>query len=120
MLEHTDEKLASLIEKMQQAGFDNAPQVIEGATRAIMWDGLVCLVAGTVLLLCGLFCARHVGAHIKKKSPTDNEDVVAVVTLVAGAVSLIFSIPMLLIGNPWMAVFDPSAAFSQQIFDKIM
>ena len=109
-MEKTDEKLASLIEKLQEAGFAQAPEVIDGAIRAIHWDGLVQLgVAGGVfgLLLVSIIVLLY-GLNVGKDETAGAGAAGAVLCLV---ISLIANLQ----NNPWLRTFDPEAALYQQI-----
>ena len=116
-MEKTDEKLAGLIEKLQDAGFAQAPEVIDGAIRAIYWDGTVTIVWAALWTLGTLFLLA-VLCKWGKKIIGDSGDAFA--ALVVVNVGLLFITTLVsLIGNPWLKVIDPQAAFYQQIMESI-
>ena len=113
-MEKTDEKLASLIEKLQDAGFAQAPEVIDGAIRAIHWDGTIQL--GFVTLFFGLLLTSLIlliyGVH------KEDGNMVGVGGFGA-AVNLFFALLLGTAHNPWLKTFDPQAALYQQIIEGI-
>lgn len=114
-MEKTDEAVAGLIEKLQDAGFTQAPEVIEGTIRAIAWDGTLQLWAGFGFMsLFGIFLAMFIYFLTK-----DSEDGVFV-SFWCWLFSLIIGGLILVLGNPWLKVFDPQAAFYQQVMNGIL
>ena len=113
-MEKTDEKLASLIEKLQDAGFAQAPELIDGAMRAIHWDGVIQL--GFVTLFLGLLLSSIIlliyGAH------KENADMMGVGG-VGATVNLVLSLLLGTAKNPWLKTFDPQAALYQQMIEGI-
>ena len=113
-MEKTDEKLASLIEKLQDAGFAQAPEVIDGAIRAIHWDGVIAL--GFVTLFFGMLLASLIlliyGAH------KEDGNMVGVGGTGA-AFSLFLALLLSTAQNPWLKTFDPQAALYQRMIEGI-
>lgn len=114
-MEKTDEKLASLIEKLQEAGFDYAPEVIDGAIRAMYYDGLVQLIAAATFATIFVISVVLVIFSLVK----DNSDV-GVLGIIGAVVCFILASTTLFIGNPWLLVFDSEAAFYQQLMSGII
>ena len=109
-MEKTDEKLASLIEKLQEAGFAQAPEVIDGAIRAIQFDGLLALVGA------GVFAALFLISIITLLyGATNNNGDLMGVGRFGSVVTLILTMMIGSIGNPWLKTFDPEAALYQHI-----
>ncbi len=118
-MEKTDEKLASLIERLQEAGFAQAPEIIDGAIRAIYWDGAAQLgffgLLSTIFLgsvftfLHGLFDTDH---HLGENK--------VVAGSIGGIISLIGVLITGLADNPWLRVFDPEAYLYQQIVNGLL
>ncbi len=113
-MEKTDEKLASLIEKLQDAGFAQAPEVIDGAIRAIHWDGVIAL--GFVTLFFGLLLASLILLIYGARK--ENGDITGV-GAVGAMVSLILALLFGTAQNPWLKTFDPQAALYQQMIEGI-
>ena len=114
-MEKTDEKLAILIEKLQDAGFAATPEVLDGAMRAIYWDGIVQL-AGFCILIILLFMFVGLTIH----SAMLRKDDFAFFGFLG---SIGCTILLLIIGtsdNPWLKVFDPQAHLYQQIIQGIL
>ncbi len=111
-MEKTDEKLASLIEKLQDAGFTQAPEVFDGAVRAIYWDGVVQL--GAAAVAAGLFLLSL--ALVLLGCLKDSEATAAVGALMFLLMAAITSAAE----NPWLKVFDPEAAFYQQVLKGLL
>lgn len=113
-MEKTDEKLASLIGKLQNVGFAQVPEIIEGAMRGIQWDGTLQL--GFFGLFAGLFLVSGImflNGFVKK-----NEDM----TITGGVGTFIFLLLLTLTGitkNPWLKVFDPQAALYQRMVENL-
>lgn len=113
-MDKTDEQLASLIEKLQDAGFTQAPEVIDGTLRAIYADGIVSLV------FLGLFAAMFLAALILSVYGAVNNikklpELGAIAALISFLFTIIFSTD-----NPWLKVFDPQASFYQQLVEKLL
>ncbi len=109
-MEILDHSLATDGGKLQEAGFEQAPEVVAGAIRAIYWDGMIQLsIASLGFALLGVFLFTLVYGVIKK-----HDEMVFIGGLV-GAVLFIFTIGLNVSNNPWLKVFDPQAAFYQQI-----
>ena len=114
-MEKTDEKLASLIEKLQDAGFAQAPEVIDGAIRAIHWDGVLQL--GFAGLFAGLFLASIVLLFYGLTKENDE------MGIAGGIGTVLFLFLMGIVGsagNPWLQVFDPEATLYQQIISGLL
>ncbi len=114
-MEKTDEQLASLIEKLQEAGFAQAPEVIEGAIRAIYMDGVMQVVITIVFIV---LLAIAVGLIIIG-AMLDNDDTVTF-GVVCSPFLLILAVAFGTISNPWARVFDPEAVFYYEIFSKVL
>ena len=116
-MDKTDEQLATLIERLQEAGFAQAPEVINGAIRAIQGDGYMQLgVFGLLVLLLMVCVLIFVGSLSGEK---DHESL-AVTSLVGGFFTLVFLLVFGTIDNPWIKVFDPEASFYQQLIEGIL
>ena len=113
-MEKTDEKLASLIEKLQDAGFTQVPEIIEGAMRGIQWDGTLQL--GFFGLFAGLFLI--LGIVFLSGLAKEDEDMVIVGSF-GTAISLILLILTGTADNPWLKVFDPQAAIYQRMVEGL-
>ncbi len=118
-MEKTDEKLASLIERLQEAGFAQAPEIIDGAIRAIYWDGLV------QIGYAGFFAILFLGAvGILLWGLLDDNDSRGTNKVVSSIVmGGVFLFVILLVGtkdNPWLRMFDPEAALYQQIVEGLL
>ena len=113
-MEKTDAQLASLIEKLQEAGFGSAPEVIEGAIRAIQWDGTVQL--WTVAAFGAVLVLSFIGIII---SFVKDWEGFGGATIAAFIGSFILGLIAATTGNPWLKVFDPKAALYQRIIEGI-
>jgi len=108
-MNETDTVLAKLIERMQEAGFAQAPEVIDGAVRAIFLDGVYQL-GFMALFVCLL--AFFIGAWIQGIKA--DKVIVQKFGYVGGAFSFCFFI-LWSVGNPLVKVLDPQAALYQEI-----
>ncbi len=113
-MEKTDEKLASLIEKLQDAGFTQVPEIMEGAIRGIQWDGTLQL--GFFGLFAGLFLIS--GIVLLSGLVKENEDM-AIPGFVGTAIFLILLVLAGAADNPWLKVFDPQAAIYQRMVEGL-
>jgi len=114
-----DSTLAALVEKLQEIGFDKAPQIVEGAIVAIQADGMLQLVWFGILLIpivlgAWLFCWGL------SASPADDADGAAGFGFGLFTICFILSMVVGSIGNPWLKVSNPQASFSQSIVEKAL
>ncbi len=116
-MEQLDQSLSTLINKLQAAGFEQAPEVIAGAIRAIYWDGIMQL--GTAIILFVLFLCFIGGIFMGLRENRTDDSVIFISSLGAICTGLMASIS-LLSGNLWLKVFDPQAALYQQIMKGIL
>jgi len=114
-----DSTLATLVEKLQEIGFDKAPQVIEGAVTAIQADGVLQLIWFSILLIpialgAWLFCW---GLFAE-----DGEDSEGAAGFGFGlsTVCLIIAMTIGSVGNPWLKASNPQASLSQLIVEKAL
>lgn len=114
-MEKTDEKLATLIEKLQDAGFSQAPEIINGAIRAIHFDGVLAVTGA--LLFGALFLVSLI--TLLYGATKDNSNLIGV-----GGIGSFFSLILtIIIGstrNPWLKMIDPEAALYQQIIKGLL
>ena len=113
-MEKTDEKLASLIEKLQEAGFAQAPEVIDGAIRAIYWDGLVQVTACVVIVIIFCLAVLTVIYGIRK-----DEDWASIVGGIGSLTMFFLAMIIAFTNNPWIKFFDPQAALYQRIIEGV-
>lgn len=114
-MEKTDKQLASLIEKLQEVGFEQAPEVIEGAIRMIYLDGMLQLtIAGILLGITLLLITLFVWGIQEDKDAAAN----------FGGFGGFFFLVVLIItssaGNPWAKVFDPEAVLYYDLMKNIL
>lgn len=113
-MEKTDEKLASLIEKLQEAGFAQAPEVIDGAIRAIHFDGVLAITGALI------FGALFLVSVLTVLYGASKEDSNLVGTgIIGSAIFLLLAVLTGSIRNPWLKMLDPEAALYQQIIKGI-
>ena len=112
-MEKLDQSLATLVEKLQGAGFEQAPEVIDGAIRAIYYDGMLQLSFALffTIILLGLLVLLFIGVF-------NNDGGVYIGIL--GSLGCLILIIIWSANNPWLKVFDPQAAFYQQIMKGIL
>lgn len=113
-MEKLDQSLATFVDKLQSAGFDQAPEVVAGAIRAVYWDGVIQL---GIAVLCIALLVLFIGIIIIS-SIRDNTDVMCI-GVFGGAIVFMFTVLANTVDNPWLRVFDPQAAFYQQIMQAI-
>ncbi len=114
-MEKTDEQLASLIEKLQEAGFKQAPEIIEGATRAIYLDGVVQVVFASTFILLFVIALIILMVGVNRK----NEDLVIFGMFTSVPLFLLFSLVASL-GNPWARLLDPEAVLYHGILNRLL
>ena len=114
-MEKTDEKLANLIEKLQDAGFTQAPEIIDGAIRAIHFDGVLAVTGA--LLFGALFLVSLITLLY---GATKDNDVLMGVGAIGSIFCLILTIIIGSARNPWLKMFDPEAALYQQIVKGLL
>ncbi len=113
-MENLDLTLSLFIDKLRQAGFEQAPEVVAGAIRAIYWDGMVQLgIASLGFALLGVFLFTLVYGILKNYEST------IAMGVLGGAVTFVVTLALNLSRNPWLKVFDPQAAFYQQIMKAV-
>jgi hypothetical protein len=107
-MEKTDIAVASLIEKLQDAGFEQAPEIIDGTLRAIYADGIMSL------MFIGLFTGiLLISLVLLTQSKTQK----------IGVIGTLVGLPNLIIwsaSNPYLKVFDPAASFYQDVMNKVL
>jgi len=124
-MEALDKKLAELVEKLSDAGFDNAPEMIELGAIALYWDGVIQLVfffialliflaaLGWLLFILGSPEEEETNGHLKQRNEDHFEK------QFMGWASLIWFIIMFMIGvirSPWLKVIDSKAALVSKLF----
>ena len=114
-MEKTDEKLALLIEKLQDVGFAQAPEVIDAAIRAIVFNGTLQLGFGVLFLVlsCLMVALLIYGVH---------KDIEGL--QIAGKIWTILFLPIMIalwaVENPWLKVSDPEAWLYFKMLSKIL
>lgn len=108
MLENTDEKLAQLIEKLQDTGFANAPEFIEGVVRAEYYDGLVQVIGAGSFGLLFIFGLVGFGFALVKEW-----EGAAMASFFATLLGFLLALVLSTAGNPWLKLLDPEAAVYQ-------
>ncbi len=114
-MEKTDEQLASLIEKLQEAGFAQAPEVFDGATRAIYLDGIMQVIATTVLVTLLVIAVGLVVTGAVRE-----DENVLIIGVTCSPFLLLFTAMAGMMGNPWAKVFDPEAVFYYEVLFKVL
>ena len=113
-MEKTDEKLAAFIEKLQEAGFTQAPELIDGAVRATYADGVVSIV---FLIIFAVMFVVFLNMFMKGVQSRNNN------TQKAGAVGALLNVLFIILwstNNPFLKFIDPQASLYQKILNGIL
>ena len=110
-MENLESKLLELIDKLEAAGSELAPEVFDAALTAIYVDALKDAAITVAMMIVGGLLLRSGFRHISESA----EEWKAGIRLAPGAGLCFFAFLNLLIDNPWLALFSPEAALVKQL-----
>jgi len=116
----TDAAVANLITKMQEMGFNQAPDMFEGVVRKITIDGIVNVSAGGFFFVLFLLFMWSLMKGIKIESDNQDGCPYIFVGIIAGVISISISLLITFSNSAIVKFLDPEAWFYAQLFNKLL